>query len=130
MRRTRRSSTARSWLNKSSRGARLTIDDLRLTRPLRHAVDAHREVADATGRVVARCSLWWRRTPSLARHRVGLIGHYAASLPEAAGVLLERACGELASVGCTLAVGPMDGSSWRRYRFVTRFGTEPPFFLG
>jgi GNAT superfamily N-acetyltransferase len=60
---------------------------------------------------------------------VGLIGHYAARDAAAAGRLLERACRELAGRGCSVAVGPMDGSTWRRYRFVTERGGEPAFFL-
>ena len=28
-----------------------------------------------------------------------------------------------------MAVGPMDGSTWRRYRFITERGAEPAFFL-
>jgi L-amino acid N-acyltransferase YncA len=35
----------------------------------------------------------------------------------------------LAQQGCTLAVGPLDGTTWRRYRFVVERGSEPPFFL-
>ncbi|MGA2217534.1 MAG: hypothetical protein ABSG51_05580, partial [Terracidiphilus sp.] len=31
--------------------------------------------------------------------------------------------------GCTVAVGPMDGNTWRQYRLVTEPGAEPPFFL-
>ena len=28
-----------------------------------------------------------------------------------------------------MAVGPMDGTTWRRYRFIVERGTRPPFFL-
>jgi predicted N-acetyltransferase YhbS len=60
---------------------------------------------------------------------VGLIGHYAAHDDRAADELLTRACRELQTRGCTLAVGPMDGSTWNDYRFVTHFGNEPRFWL-
>jgi GNAT superfamily N-acetyltransferase len=43
--------------------------------------------------------------------------------------LLNRACGELAAQGRTLAVGPIDGNTWQRYRFITERGDEPRFFL-
>ncbi|HEX5439515.1 MAG TPA: GNAT family N-acetyltransferase [Ktedonobacterales bacterium] len=89
--------------------------------------DEHWLLADAAG-AVARCSLWWSAAPSYQQHRVGLIGHYAAddALAEA---LLRYACDRLRQVGCTIAIGPMDGSAYNRYRLVTEPGTEPPFFL-
>jgi GNAT superfamily N-acetyltransferase len=60
---------------------------------------------------------------------IGLIGHYAA-LDERAGLeALRRGCDRLAAAGCTTALGPMDGSTWQRYRFVTHRGSEPAFFL-
>lgn len=77
----------------------------------------------------ARCSLWWREAPALPGQRVGLIGHYAASSDEAGRHLLAHACAELAAHGCTLALGPMDGSTFGRYRLVTDPGSEPPFLL-
>ena len=93
----------------------------------RHAADAHWMVL-REGAVSARCSLWWSSTPACAGERVGAIGHFAASQGDA-GVLLVHACGELARHGCTVAVGPMDGNTWRRYRVVTERGEYPPFFL-
>jgi GNAT superfamily N-acetyltransferase len=95
----------------------------------RDAPDAHWMLPEERRALRARCSLWWTRTPSLLDHRVGLIGHYAARDAAGASLLLERACRELAGRGCSVVVGPMDGSTWRRYRFVTERGSEPTFFL-
>ena len=95
----------------------------------RDAPDRHWMLPGERGVLRARCSLWWTRTPSLLGHRVGLVGHYAARDAAAGGLLLERACRELARRGCSVAVGPMDGSTWRRYRLVTERGGEPTFFL-
>jgi len=81
------------------------------------------------GTVTARCSLWWRAVPSLPSERIGILGHYAAVDTEAATRLLQGACERLRASGCTLAVGPMDGSTWRRYRLLTWRGDEPTFFL-
>jgi GNAT superfamily N-acetyltransferase len=78
---------------------------------------------------VARCSLWWRQTPAYENHRIGYLGHYAVSDPAAARPLLEFACARLAAEGRTLAVGPVDGNTWQRYRLITECGTEPLFFL-
>ncbi len=93
------------------------------------APDAHWMLPGRWGALRARCSLWWSRTPSLLGHRAGLIGHYAARDAAAGGLLLDHACRELARRGCGVAVGPMDGSTWRRYRLVTERGGEAAFFL-
>jgi GNAT superfamily N-acetyltransferase len=93
-----------------------------------HRPDEH-WVAGADGAVGARLSLWWREAPVLPTQRLGVIGHYAASDDRAAAALLEHATRRLAAHDCTLAVGPMDGNTWRSYRFLTEKGTEPPFFL-
>jgi GNAT superfamily N-acetyltransferase len=80
-------------------------------------------------RPVARCALWWKESPSLENQRLGLIGHYYSDGQDAGEELLSVACTELAAQGCTLAVGPMDGNTWQRYRFITVRGTEPVYFL-
>ena len=96
---------------------------------LRHAPDAHWVLLDETERIAGRCSLWWRHPLRHAGHRLGLIGHYAADGAQAGRQLLACACEQLAAGGCTLAVGPMDGNTWRSYRFITAGNAEPPFFL-
>lgn len=90
--------------------------------------DAHWMLADDAA-IVARCSLWWGATPAYEEQRLGLIGHYAATNAASAAALLRLACDELAARGCTLAVGPMDGSTHQRYRLMTERGAEPPFVL-
>lgn len=94
-----------------------------------HGPDAHWVALTDAGRPAARCSLWWQAPPPLAGERPGIIGHFAAGDAAAAEALLAHCCRQLSVQGCTLAIGPMDGNTWRRYRFVTRRGTEPPFFL-
>jgi hypothetical protein len=93
-----------------------------------HRTDAHL-VALAGGAAVGRCSLWWRETPPHAAGPLGVIGHFAAAPGADLRPLLLRACKELAGAGAVLAVGPMDGNTWRSYRLVTGSGGEPPFFL-
>ena len=80
-------------------------------------------------RVQARVSLWWQAVPDHSGERLGFIGHYAAREAGPATEILSAACRALAAQGCTLAVGPIDGSTWRRYRLLTERGREPPFFL-
>src|SRR5688572_3456780 len=89
----------------------------------RHGADAHLLAAGA------RCSIWWGKAAEIVNEKVGLIGHYEARDEEAGVSVLEAACGELKRRGCTLAIGPMDGSTWNRYRLVSEFGEERPFFL-
>jgi len=81
------------------------------------------------GELRARCSAWWTSAPPLPGERVGIVGHFGASSAAAAREVLDAACAALYTAGATIAIGPMDGSTWRRYRLVTNAGTEPPFFL-
>ncbi len=77
----------------------------------------------------ARCSVWWRDTPTLEGTAVGVIGHYAATNENAGKNVLGEACARIREHGLNVVIGPMDGTTWRRYRFMTEPGTEPPFFL-
>lgn len=94
-----------------------------------HKAEAHWMIVASDDNAVARCSLWWRNTPAYPAQRLGLIGHYASRDSDAAAQLLKLACGQLAAQGCTLAIGPMDGNTWQRYRLLTERGNEPAFFL-
>lgn len=78
---------------------------------------------------VARCSLWWTDVPGHEAYRIGTVGHFVAASLEETQQLLNFACRQLEQHNCTLAIGPMDGNTWRSYRLVTEPGTEPPFFL-
>jgi ribosomal protein S18 acetylase RimI-like enzyme len=93
-----------------------------------HAPDRSLLLIDR-GSLVARCSCWWADTAVYDGRSLGVIGHYAAADADRAGALLARACEVLAANGCATAVGPMDGTTWRRYRFIVDRGAEPTFFL-
>ncbi len=97
-------------------------------------VDLHLACVDDFGQVQARCSLWWTDVPKLENEKLGIIGHYAtdnnqSEQDKATEVMLNNACFLLKMQKCTRAIGPMDGNTWRSYRFVTDAGSEPPFFL-
>jgi GNAT superfamily N-acetyltransferase len=94
----------------------------------RQRPDAQGMLRSSGGAVAARCSLWWSGTPSHAGQRLGYIGHYAARDAAAAAELLDWACEQLAA-HAALAVAPIDGNTWNRYRLLTERGTEPVFFL-
>jgi GNAT superfamily N-acetyltransferase len=94
-----------------------------------HHADIHLCAVPESGEVRARCSLWWNQVPAYEQHRLGVIGHYAAADEEAAAAILAAAQEHLRAASCTLAVGPMNGNTWRSYRFVTERGDQPAFFL-
>jgi GNAT superfamily N-acetyltransferase len=93
-----------------------------------HAPDVSLILHD-DGRLMARGSCWWRGTPVHEGMRTGVIGHYAAADAEAGRALLQRACELIAAAGGAVAIGPMDGNTWRRYRFIVERGDEPVFLL-
>ncbi len=94
-----------------------------------HSPDAHCLVVDSQHCPQARCSIWWRSVPQLKMETLGIIGHYAAMSQEASDALLEQIFTDLKQRGCTLAVGPMNGNTWRSYRFVSESNGEPSFVL-
>lgn len=91
--------------------------------------DQHFAALDANNNVRARCSIWWRDMANVNGSRTGAIGHYAATDVADGEAVLQHAMRELKNRRCNLAVGPLDGSTWRRYRFITQRGTAKPFFL-
>jgi GNAT superfamily N-acetyltransferase len=108
----------------------------------RHAPDAHWVLVRETItpkeaitpkekllRIAARCSLWWKTVPPYPQQKLGLIGHYAVQDAESAARLLDHACQQLSEQGCTMAIAPIDGNTWRRYRLLSERGSEPSFFL-
>lgn len=76
-----------------------------------------------------RCSLWWSVVPQLEGERVGVVGHFQAASVDAGTTLLQEAIDRLRAQGCSVAIGPMDGNTWRRYRVLTERGSEPTFFM-
>jgi GNAT superfamily N-acetyltransferase len=81
------------------------------------------------GSMAGQCSCWWHGTPEYDGLKTGVIGQYSAADAAAGAAVLSKACDVLARAGCAIAIGPMDGSTWQRYRFIVDRGAEPPFFL-
>jgi len=93
------------------------------------------------GRLTARCSIWadpkLLHTPTAKELnlpgdqsvRLGFIGHYAASSLRAGLELLDLAAAELKRKGCNVVIGPIDGSTWKRYRLITDTCGESIFSL-
>ncbi len=97
--------------------------------PFTERPEVHIVAVGPDSAVAACCSVWSRPTPALAGERVGCIGHFfAADEPSGAAVLL-AAENELRTAGLTRAIGPINGSTWRKYRFVTWSSGEPPLLM-
>lgn len=81
----------------------------------------------------ATASLWWNpaRVPPLADGRPGLVGHFWSDDPagEAGVALLEEACERLARQDVQVAIGPMNGNTWRAHRLVIESDGRPPFAM-
>lgn len=93
-----------------------------------HQPDAHWVLLRGEA-IAGYCSLWWQSVPDYPGERLGLIGHYNVMDSAAAANLLNHAAAELTTQGCTMAIAPIDGNTWRRYRLLSDRGTEPLFFL-
>ena len=85
-------------------------------------------------RPVARSS--WCVTPELhgVEGETGLIGHFEAHDAGSAQVVVAEACAVLAAHGVRRVLGPMNGSTWGRYRLALpgegAVASESPSFLG
>ncbi len=82
-----------------------------------------------TRSVVAHAALWWRDTPVMDGVNIGAIGDFDANDSEETAILLEGATDFLREQGCRIAVGPMNGNTWRPYRFVVESDGRGPFLL-
>ncbi|MBL8817796.1 MAG: hypothetical protein JNL58_17355 [Planctomyces sp.] len=107
-----------------------TLPFPKLSDYLRDEAQAHAIWLNSDGVATARCSLWWDQTPRYQDSRVGTIGHYSASSLETGRRLIEASEQVLSDHGCGYVIGPMDGNTWRKYRFVIRDTCGfPQFFL-
>ena len=82
-----------------------------------------------TRSVAAHAALWWNDTPLLDGTRIGTIGDFVADDADAAKLLLDGAADYLRKQGCHIAVGPMNGNTWRRHRFVVESDGRGSFLL-
>lgn len=91
--------------------------------------DARIHLTGTNGGVAAHCALWWTGTPLHEGARIGAIGGFAAVDAASAKPVLDAAMTRLAEAGRRLAVGPMNGNTWRRHRFVIESDGRGPFLL-
>jgi len=91
-------------------------------------VDLHLVVLD-NKLPIARASIWWNDTPTIEEKHVGAIGHFAAANKPSAIFLLDKVCEIFKDHNVTTMIGPMNGNTWRTYRFITQSDELPIFFL-
>ncbi|MDB4949694.1 MAG: hypothetical protein JWM27_2343 [Gemmatimonadetes bacterium] len=80
--------------------------------------DARRLLAHDGGRPLARLSVVTVDGLASLSGRTGMVGHYEGGDSDAGVALLRHACALLRADGAARVIGPMDGSTWARYRFV------------
>ena len=88
------------------------------------------DIPTETAGTRSRVALWWRDTPVVDGERIGVIGDFEAEDAESARAVLAAAEEKLRDAGCRVAVGPMNGNTWQRHRFVTDVcGGRGPFLM-
>lgn len=92
-----------------------------------HPPDARAAVVK-DGLIVARLSIWRRGTASYRGRPTRYVGHIAAADRAALAALLAGVA-EIEAGSAHSLLGPIDGSTWRRYRVVTDAGDTQPFPL-
>lgn len=114
-----------SSLNVASRfTSAQTAPDFEADEPSYHLVVFENE------RPAARLSIWTTKEKAQDRRgNLGFIGHYAAISCDAGQKAIAAACRLLGELGAAQVVGPVDGSTWRRYRLITETQGRLPFFL-
>lgn len=91
--------------------------------------DARITITGNGGETLAAASIWWNDTPIHQGKPIGTIGDFHALSAEATQHLLETATTHLREKGSSIAIGPMDGNTWNKHRFVIETINLPPFLL-
>lgn len=97
--------------------------------------DMQMDAADETwvklenGVIVGHFSLWYCDTPDYEGKSAGYVGHYYSKTPAVGTEILEAAARLLKIYGCKIAIGPVDGNTWRRYRLACGTTGIPKFLL-
>lgn len=91
--------------------------------------DARLYLVEDDGAAVGHVALWWKQTPLLDGTHVGAIGGFTARDGEIAKALLGEASSRLQQAGCKTVVGPMNGNTWQKHRFVIESDRRGSFLL-
>ena len=71
----------------------------------------------------------WRQAPSLEGLRTAALGSFACDDAQAGSALIRTTMNELRDEGFAAVIGPMDGSTWAKYRLVTWSDGRPSFLM-
>ena len=95
------------------------------------AMDARIHVHNTHGRPTAWAALWWKHTPTWpdGSSPLAAIGGFGAHDASSATTLLAAATDHLRKLGAIHIVGPINGNTWRSYRFVVESTAHAPFLL-
>lgn len=97
--------------------------------------DARVIATDAEGTLLGHVALWWQEVPTASANpdkKLGVLGGFEAINQEVTTQILQHAEQHLGKIGCRMAIGPMNGNTWRKYRFVTdrnALNDRKPFFM-
>jgi GNAT superfamily N-acetyltransferase len=102
----------------------LTPADRDTAQPMAHwlAIDRH-------GAALARAAIWPPRALGAGAAPVALVGHFAADDIIAGRRVLEHVARQAGRSGAQWVIGPVDGSTWARYRCTIVSDGAPPFPL-
>lgn len=79
--------------------------------------------------MIAHAALWWNHVPQVDGDVLGVIGGFHAENAEAARLLLDESERIFCKHQCSRIVGPMNGNTWRKHRFVSWSDGSPPYLL-
>lgn len=97
--------------------------------PERERPDVRVFLLDSSETAIAHAALWWNGTPSYEGEPTGTIGGFDALDASSAASLLHAAVDRIRARGVRHVIGPMNGNTWRRHRFVTGGSDRQPFLL-
>jgi GNAT superfamily N-acetyltransferase len=79
--------------------------------------------------MMAHAALWWKDAPHMEDEKLGVLGGFHAENALACKILLEEVERIFRDHRCSLIVGPMNGNTWRKHRFVSWSDGTPEYFL-
>jgi len=104
------------------------LRDLSSAHPFRPFLEQRNFLATRHGRPVARVSAFVNNRVTLEDGPLGTLGHFeSVDDPAIAEALIDRACTWLRDRGVRTVWGPMNGSVWMSYRFMTGGFEDMPF---
>ncbi len=80
-------------------------------------------------RLISICSLWLKNAPAFKDYNTSVLGNFFTQDRQAGKELLLHAVARAKMLGSEYVIGPMNGSTWSKYRLVTEAGTSPPFLM-